>query len=84
MDMVDSELFAGALYELLQASFKSTVLNYMHSELDTRMVSQTRKKSAATLEVPTAEPVPAEEPRIAIVQLTTIFYQLQNSDMIQN
>jgi len=29
MDVVDSELFAGALYELLAASFKSTIVNYL-------------------------------------------------------
>lgn len=29
MDMVESEMFAGALYELLAASFKSTVVNYL-------------------------------------------------------
>lgn len=59
MDMVDSELFAGALYELLNASFKSTILNYLNNELDTRM-ERTKKRSSANLMVPTANTTSAQ------------------------
>ena len=86
IDMVDSEIFAGALYELITASFRSTIVNYLVDELDSRMQKQRRKSSAALLVVPTAsdQATPmVEEKQIAIVQLTTVFYQLQNSDMIQ-
>ena len=53
IDMVDSEIFAGALYELMNASFKSTIINYLHGELETRMQKPRKKSSAALLVVPT-------------------------------
>ena len=84
MDLIESEFFAGALYELCTASFNSTVQRFLVDKLNQSMPSQKRKSSAALLQVPGIDaPVQApDEPRIAVVQLTTIFYQLQNSDLI--
>ena len=33
MDVIETEYFAGALYELLQATFKSTINDFLESEL---------------------------------------------------
>ena len=37
IDMVDSEIFAGALFELVTASFRATIVNYLVDELESRM-----------------------------------------------
>ena len=87
MDLIESEYFAGALYELCQATFKSTVKIYLADQLN-KSLDQKRMRSSNRLQVPVAgaEQKPdqqPEEPRIAVVQMTTIFYQLQNSEHIQ-
>ena len=86
MDLIESEYFAGALYELCLATFKSTVKIYLADQLN-KSLDQKRIRSANRLQVPVAAEQnpdqPPEEPRIAVVQMTTIFYQLQNSELIQ-
>ena len=95
IDLVQSEYFAGALYELLTATYESTVSQFLSDTLTKHMKTTPRKRSSAFLQVPENQmqgqnnsagqkpgSVVQDEPHIAVVQLTTIFYQLQNSDLI--
>ena len=47
LDMIESEYFAGALYELCQASFSSTVTSFLAEQLAQKMkqAPQTKKSS---------------------------------------
>ena len=68
MDIVESEFFAAALFELCTATFNSTVNTYLADQLNTTIM--TRKTSSEHLTVPLL----LEEPRIPVVQLTTVLY----------
>lgn len=53
MDMIESEYFAGALYELCTATFKSTILGYLCSQLSKNMShASDKKQKSTTLKVP--------------------------------
>ena len=82
--MIETEYFAGALYELLQATFKSTIHDFLEAEL-----RQNPGSVVARGPSPSASPrkkvegkEEKSEPKIPVAKLTTLFFKLQDQEFI--
>ena len=84
MDVIETEYFAGALYELLQATFKSTIHDFLETELRQNpgsVIARGPSPSASPSKRSEAKDEKAE-PKIPVAKLTTLFFKLQDQDFI--
>ena len=78
MDIIETEYFAGALYELLQATFKSTIHDFLEAELrqNPGSIAPRGPSPSASPSRQKEQAQAAPEPKIPVAKLTTLFFKL--------